>query len=192
MNLFGELRRRNVFRVGIGYAVAGWVLLQVVDLVLENIVAPDWVMKVFMLAVAVGFPIAVIIAWAFEMTPEGIKRESEIDRAKSVTQSTGRKLDRIIIGFLALAVVLLVINPFELSNEESNAFDVEIPKLTAPQSVAPSINLLRRRRRPPVLFTVIIVFKIVPICFTFFSFLATSLLPPENVKHVEIKTSIAF
>jgi len=116
MSFYNELKRRNVFRVGIGYTVAGWVLLQVVDLVLENIVAPDWVMKVFMLVVALGFPVAVIIAWAFEMTPEGIKRESEVDRSQSVTQSTGRKLDRIIIGFLALAVVFLVINPFENKN----------------------------------------------------------------------------
>ncbi len=137
MSFFSELKRRNVFRVGIGYAVAGWVLLQVVDLVLENIVAPDWVMKVFMLAVAIGFPIAVIIAWAFEMTPEGIKRESEVDRSQSVTQSTGRKLDRIIIGFLALAVVLLVIDPFESKDEPaspaSEAVQV-VSESTSPES----------------------------------------------------------
>ena len=113
MSFFTELQRRNVFRVGIAYAVAAWVLLQVVDLVLENIAAPDWVMKVFMLSVAVGFPVAVIIAWAFEMTPEGIKRESQVDRTQSIVQTTGRKLDRIIIGFLAVAVVFLLIDPFE-------------------------------------------------------------------------------
>jgi hypothetical protein len=84
MSFFTELKRRNVFRVGIAYAVAAWVLLQVVDLVLENITAPDWVMKVFLLVVVVGFPISVIIAWAFEMTPEGLKRESEIDRSHSI------------------------------------------------------------------------------------------------------------
>ena len=100
MSFINELKRRNVFRVGIAYAVASWVLLQVVDLVLENIGAPDWVMKVFMLAVAIGFPVAVIIAWAFELTPEGIKRESEIDRTQFIVQTTGHKLDRIIIGFL--------------------------------------------------------------------------------------------
>ena len=97
MSFFNELKRRNVFRVGIGYAVAAWVLLQ-----------------------AIGFPIAVIIAWAFEMTPEGLKRESEIDRSQSITQTTGRKLDRIIIGFLALAVVFLAINPFK-SNDSPPA-----------------------------------------------------------------------
>jgi len=137
LSFFSELKRRNVFRVGIGYAVAGWVLLQVVDLVLENIVAPDWVMKVFMLAVVIGFPIAVIIAWAFEMTPEGIKRESEVDRTQSVTQSTGRKLDRIIIGFLALAVVLLVIDPFESKDEPVSPATEAVPvvsKSASPES----------------------------------------------------------
>ena len=109
MQLFIELQRRNVFRVTIGYVVSSWLLAQVADLVLESIGAPDWVMQVFMLVVAVGFPLALIIAWAFEMTPEGIKRESEVDRSQSVTASTGRKLDRIIIGFLALAVVLLLL-----------------------------------------------------------------------------------
>ena len=65
MSFFEELKRRNVFRVGIAYAVSAWILLQVVDLVLENIEAPPMVMKVFMLALAIGFPIALIFAWAF-------------------------------------------------------------------------------------------------------------------------------
>jgi len=138
MSLFNELKRRNVFRVGIGYAVAGWVLLQVVDLVLENIAAPDWVMKVFMLAVALGFPVAVIIAWAFEMTPEGIKRESEVDRSQSVTQSTGRKLDRIIIGFLTLAVVFLAINPFERINGPDSPAAVPAQIVSEPASPEPA------------------------------------------------------
>ena len=120
MSFFKELQRRNVFRVGIAYAIAAWVLLQVVDLVLENIAAPDWVMKVFLLGVAVGFPVAVIIAWAFEMTPEGIKRESQVDRTQSIVQTTGHKLDRIIIGFLVVAVVFLLIDPFEYRNTAEN------------------------------------------------------------------------
>ena len=66
MSLFEELKRRNVFRVGIAYAVSAWVLLQIVDLVLENVAAPQWVMQIFMLALAIGFPIALIFAWAFE------------------------------------------------------------------------------------------------------------------------------
>ena len=132
MSIFNELKRRNVFRVGIAYAVAAWVLLQVVDLVLENIVAPDWVMKVFMLVVAVGFPVAVIIAWAFEMTPEGLKRETNVDRSQSITQVTGRKLDRIVIGFLALAVVFLVIDPFEKGSKPLPPADETVQVASTP------------------------------------------------------------
>src|SRR5210317_714474 len=94
MNFFEELRRRNVFKVGIAYAVSAWVLLQIVDLVLENITAPEWVMQVFMLALAIGFPIALLFAWAFEMTPEGIKLEKDVDKSRSITQQTGQRITR--------------------------------------------------------------------------------------------------
>ena len=104
MSFFDELKRRNVFRVGIAYAVSAWVLLQIVDLVLENISAPDWVMQVFMLALAIGFPVAVIFAWAFEMTPEGIKKEKDVDRSQSVTPQTGQRLNRNIIIVLVIAL----------------------------------------------------------------------------------------
>lgn len=106
--LFQELKRRNVFRVALAYLAAGWLILQVVQLVLESTSAPDWVMQVFLLAVAVGFPIAVLFAWAYEMTPDGIKREKEVDRDRSITQETGRKLNRAIIIVLAAAVIFLL------------------------------------------------------------------------------------
>ena len=105
MSFFEELKRRNVFRVGIAYAISAWVLMQIVDLVLENVNAPDWVMQVFMLALAIGFPLAVFFAWAFEMTPEGIKKEKDVDRSQSIATQTGRKLDRSIIAVLLIAVV---------------------------------------------------------------------------------------
>jgi TolB-like protein/Flp pilus assembly protein TadD len=112
LNLLAELKRRNVVRVGIAYVIVAWLLLQVTDLVLENINAPDWVMQVFMLAIAIGFPIVLIFAWAFELTPEGIKREKDVDRTQSVTPQTGRKLDRAIIVVLALAVAFLLYQQF--------------------------------------------------------------------------------
>ena len=112
MSFFEELKRRNVFRVGIAYAVSAWVLLQVVDLVLDNVAAPEWVMKVFMLAVGVGLPLALILAWAFEMTPEGLKRETAVDPDQSIMPQTGRKLDRIIIVSLGVAVVFLLADRF--------------------------------------------------------------------------------
>lgn len=108
MSLFNELKRRNVFRVGIAYAVAAWVLLQVVDLVFEYITAPAWIMQVLMLALGIGFPLVLILAWVFELTPEGLKRETSVEPSQSVTAQTGRKLDRVIIAFLALAVVILL------------------------------------------------------------------------------------
>ena len=121
MSFFDELKRRNVFRVAIGYIITAWLLLQVVDLVLENVNAPDWVMQVFMLALAIGFPLAIFFAWAFEMTPEGVKRESEVDRSKSITPTTGRKMDRIIILFLAMAVVFLMYKQFGNTEKESSS-----------------------------------------------------------------------
>ena len=112
MSFFEELKRRNVFRIGIAYLITGWVLLQVVDLVLENISSPDWVMQAFMLAVGVGFPITLLVAWAFEMTPDGLKKEKDVDRTSSITHVTGRKLDRAIIGILIIALGYFVFDKF--------------------------------------------------------------------------------
>ena len=112
MKLVAELKRRNVIRVGIAYALIAWVVLQVVDFLVEVIDAPPWVLQVFVIAAAVGLLAVLIFAWVFEMTPEGIKRESEIDRSQSITPTTGRKLDRMIIVFLAVAVVVLVAERF--------------------------------------------------------------------------------
>lgn len=112
MNFFSELRRRNVFKVAVAYAVAAWLLLQIVDLVLDNINAPDWVMQVFMLGMAVGFPIAIIIAWAFEVTPEGIMLEKHVDRSNSITRETGKKLNGGIIMILSVAIVFLLTDKY--------------------------------------------------------------------------------
>ena len=110
MSFFDELRRRNVVRVGLAYGIAGWVILQVADLVLENIEAPPWVIQALMLFVLLGFIASLVIAWAYEITPEGIKKESEVDRSQTIAGHTGKKLDRIIIGFLVLAVAVLLID----------------------------------------------------------------------------------
>jgi len=149
MSLFNELKRRNVFRVAIGYAITAWLLLQVVDLVLDNIHAPDWVMQVFMLALAIGFPLAVFFAWAFEMTPEGLKRESEVDRSQSLTQQTGRKMDRNIIIALSLALAWFAYDKFlapgtekgsgSISQETAQSIDSEVnEKLNLTPTSAPS------------------------------------------------------
>ena len=106
-SLGSEISRRNVVRVGIAYMLMAWVLLQAVDFGLDVIDAPNWIMQLLVLLAAIGPPGVLVFAWVFEMTPEGLKRESEISREESITHVTGRKLNTVIIGVLVLAVVLL-------------------------------------------------------------------------------------
>ena len=108
MSLFAELQRRNVIRVGIAYGVASWVILQIVDVVSPILELPAWAPKLVLLILLVGLVPALIFAWAFEMTPEGLKKESDVDRSDSIAGKTGKKLDYIIIATLAIAVVLLL------------------------------------------------------------------------------------
>lgn len=107
-NLFNELKRRNVFRVGAAYTVVGWVLLQVVGTVAPGLGWPDWVMSFFIVFIGVGFPIALIFSWAYEMTPEGVKKTHEVDADESITHSTGEKLNRMIVGGLVVALAYFV------------------------------------------------------------------------------------
>ncbi len=112
MSIIEELRRRNVFRVGIAYVVITWLLLQVADVVLNNIDAPDWVFRAILLVLVMGFPIALLFAWAFEMTPEGLKKEKDVDRSQSITQTTAHKLDVVVIGLMVVALVYFAWDSF--------------------------------------------------------------------------------
>jgi hypothetical protein len=85
MSLIAELKRRNVFRVGAAYAIVAWLLVEVASVVLPTFEAPEWVMKVFTFLLILGFPIALVFAWAFELTPGGVKREKDVDRNQSIT-----------------------------------------------------------------------------------------------------------
>lgn len=104
MSFFNELKRRNVFRVGIAYAVTAWLLIQVTDILFESIGTPPWVMQTLFVVLGVGFVITLFFAWAYELTPEGVKRESEVDRSQSITHVTGQKLNYTIILLLVLAL----------------------------------------------------------------------------------------
>ncbi len=110
--LFDELKRRNVIRVAAAYIVGAWVLLQVADLVMDNLGAPDWVMKVLLLICTLAFPLVLAFSWAFELTPDGIKREAEVERSTSITHETAKKLDRITIALLLLVIVLVAVDRF--------------------------------------------------------------------------------
>ena len=103
-SFFAELRRRNVVRAAIAYMVTAWLLAQIADLVLENFRAPEWVMQALLILLAVGLPVTLMVAWAFEFTPAGIQRESEITGEPAATEHTSRRFDRIIIAVLVLAL----------------------------------------------------------------------------------------
>jgi len=128
MSFFAELKRRNVFKVGVAYAVLAWLLIQIIDTVLPTFGAPDWVVPTLILLILLGFPVALFIAWAFEMTPEGIQPTSSVNPEESITPQTGQKLNTLIISVLSLAVVFLVVDNYvlddpteisELAEEES-------------------------------------------------------------------------
>jgi TolB-like protein/Tfp pilus assembly protein PilF len=112
MSLFNELKRRNVFRVATAYVVAAWLILQVTDIILNNVEAPDWAFWLIVLILSIGLIFVVGFSWAFEMTPEGLKHEREVDRSSSITTQTGKKLDRLITGVLVVALAYFVIDKF--------------------------------------------------------------------------------
>ena len=150
MSIFAELKRRNVVRVGLAYAVIAWILAQVAEFAFENFDAPGWVLKTFVIVLLLGLPLALFFAWAFEMTPEGVKRERDVDRSQSITPMTGRKLDFLIIGALALALVYFVWErqadvAIPDARVEANVTDTEPETATGPDArsiaVLPFVNM---------------------------------------------------
>ena len=121
MSFFNELKRRNVFKVGLAYIIMAWLVMQVADVILNNIVAPGWVFHVLLLFLAVGFPFAIFFAWAFELTPDGLKREHQVDRSQSITHKTSRKLDFIIIGALVVVLGYFAYDKLVLSTQRDAA-----------------------------------------------------------------------
>jgi len=138
-SLFAELRRRNVFRAGALYAAAAWLLAQVVTQILPVFDAPSWLLRWVIAALVVGFPFWIAFAWFFEFTPEGIKRESEVEPHESITRHTGRKLDFAIIGVLAVAVVLLVTDRFVLHHGVNEQAAIPIAEHSI--AVLPFVNM---------------------------------------------------
>lgn len=99
-------------RVGVAYILVAWLLAQVAELALDSFEAPGWVIKAVLLLLALGLPVALFFAWAFELTPEGLKKEKDVDRSQSITHDTGRKLNTLIIGVLVVAVGMLLVDKF--------------------------------------------------------------------------------
>ncbi len=121
MSLFQELKRRNVFRVAIAYLAGGWLLIQIVETIFPAFGLGSFAVRMTVIALAVGLIPTLIIAWAFELTPEGLKKESDVDRSQSYAPQTGKKLDRIIMSVLALALGYFAFDKFVLDPARDEA-----------------------------------------------------------------------
>jgi len=104
LSLIDELKRRNVFKAGAAYLALGWVVTQVTSTVAPVLHLPEWISPVVIWIGVIGFPFVIMFSWIYELTPEGLKREREVDRSASITHVTSRRLDYIIIGLLVLAI----------------------------------------------------------------------------------------
>src|SRR5450432_2147831 len=107
-NFLAELKRRNVYKVAVAYAVVAWLLIQIATQVFPFFDVPNWAVRLVVLLLILGFPAALIFSWAFEITPEGIKRESEIVADKSITRKTGRNLVGVTVVLAVIAGAMLV------------------------------------------------------------------------------------
>ncbi|MGD8482330.1 MAG: tetratricopeptide repeat protein [Gammaproteobacteria bacterium] len=112
MSFLKELQRRNVIRMALLYIVASWLLLQVTDVLSSLLPVPDWTGSLVFILLAIGFPLVLIFSWIYELTPEGVKREKEVDRSRSITPETGRKINILIVVLLVLAIAGLALDRF--------------------------------------------------------------------------------
>ncbi len=141
MSFFKELKRRNVFRVGAAYIVISWLILQVVDVIAPILELPEWVSKRVLLVIALGFIPALVLAWAFELTPGGVKREKDVDRSQSLTRQTAHGLNRIIIAVLVLVILMMGAERLWLPGARDNATAFPAAENSAHQQESTSEHL---------------------------------------------------
>ncbi len=141
MNFFAELKRRNVYKVAVAYAVVAWLLIQIATQVFPFFEIPNWAVRLVVLLLILGFPVALVLSWVFEITPEGIKRESEIERGKSIRPQTGRRIVGLTIVVAIIAAGLLA---FQLLRSKSPADAVSTITASKPATeiLAKSIAVL--------------------------------------------------
>ena len=137
MSFIKELKRRNVIRVAIAYAIAAWLLIEISATTFPMLRLPEWTATFVTVLLMIGLPVALILAWAFELTPEGLKREKDVDRSQSITHSTGRKLDFVIIGAMAVALLYFAVT-HDWSGKEASVEPGEITSIV----VLPLVNLM--------------------------------------------------
>ena len=112
MNLVDELKRRNVFRVAIAYVILGWVVMQVTDIAVPALLLPEWVTSLVFFLGLVGLPFALLFAWAFELTPDGLKRSHEVSEEDSIRSQTAQKLEHVVVVLLLIVVAFLAWDKF--------------------------------------------------------------------------------
>ena len=141
-SLFQELKRRNVFRVGVAYCVLGWLVIQITDTVAPALRLPDWTLTVVTWFGVIGLPFALLFAWAFEMTPQGIKRTEDVSPEESVTSDTGRWLTRVTLGLMAAVIVILLVDRQGVfSGDEAAAPEARVTTAPAePAAVAEELD----------------------------------------------------
>lgn len=108
MHVFGELRRRNVFKVSVAYTILSWLLIKLVDSVSPIIGTGDRALQIFTLLLILGFPVIVLFAWAYEVTPKGLVPTSKVDKTQSITKETGRKLNYALLILLGIAAIVFL------------------------------------------------------------------------------------
>ena len=138
MSILSELQRRNVFRVAALYLVAGWVLLQVAELLFGALRVPAWGLRMVLGLLLLGFPLALIFSWVYELTPEGLKREHEVERHASITRTTGRKINLLIAGLLVVAIGVSAYDVFARRGDRAAAR----PAAATPSTGGPAVPAL--------------------------------------------------
>jgi TolB-like protein/Tfp pilus assembly protein PilF len=127
MSFFAELKRRNVFKVAAAYIIVGWLIMQAGEVMAPALRLPDWINSALAFFLILGFPLALFFAWAFEMTPEGIRKEKDVDRSQSITHATGQKLNYSIIALLIIALAYFVWESrFQARDVDPASSDVEL------------------------------------------------------------------
>ena len=140
-SVWGELRRRNVVKVAVAYAIVGWLLVEITSTVLPTFEAPLWVLQTITFVIILGFPLALILSWAYEITPEGIKLERNVAAGKSITKVTGRKFDLVIIGLLVLAVGFMFVDNYLPESGPFAGADIDPASLDIVLDEPPSIGV---------------------------------------------------
>jgi TolB-like protein/Flp pilus assembly protein TadD len=138
-SVWGELKRRNVVRVAVAYAIVSWLILQLTDVLIPLLDLPEWVGRFVFLLVVIGFLLALILSWAYELTPQGVKLEKNVDRSESISHITGRKIDFIIIGVLIVALLMFALDKFVWTESSAPVTTADTDRRTI--AVLPFINM---------------------------------------------------